>query len=105
MNGLKLSAESGQITVKGEMTFSTVSAALQQFIDLLAAGKGDLVVDLKGVRRVDSAGVSLLLEWLRVATQDRRAIQFIHPSQGLQRLAQIGGVADLLSIHSAPATR
>ncbi len=97
MSGLTLSAEGGAIYLKGEMTFATVSAALDESAALFV-GAGDLYLNLKGVRRVDSAGVSLLLEWVRQMRAQQRQLRISSPPHALQRLAAIGGVAELLLV-------
>ena len=55
-----------------------------------------VVVDLKGVTEVDSAGVSLLLEWRRAASGANRQIEFVHLPANLKSLAVLYGVAELL---------
>ena len=97
MRSLSLHVEGDTVALNGEMTFSTVTAALNQSNNLFGR-EGELQVDLKGVARVDSAGVSLLLEWFRRMEQQRRKISFLNVPHALQRLARIGGVATLLSI-------
>ncbi len=99
MSRLTLSAEEGAIHLKGEMTFATVGAALQESRTLFA-GSDDLKLNLKGVRRVDSAGVSLLLEWKRQMAQQQRHLRLSNPPHALQRLAAIGGVAELLPVEA-----
>lgn len=100
MSRLTLSLQGDQIQLRGEMTFSTVPAALQQSRTLFM-GRGVLSVDLKGVQRVDSAGVSLLLEWLREMRREQRQIHFTNVPHALQRLARMGGVDSLLSLDAA----
>ncbi len=97
MSGLNISAEEGVVLLKGEATFSTVVGALQQCMQY-STGSGDLQVDLRGVRRVDSAGVSMLLEWQRRLQRQQRQLRLCNVPHALQRLALIGGVADLLSV-------
>lgn len=59
---------------------------------------GAVTVDLSGVERVDSAGVALLLEWVRLAS--RRGLSFSYsrmPPRALA-LARIGNAEALLPI-------
>jgi phospholipid transport system transporter-binding protein len=60
----------------------------------------DVVVDLSGVTEVDSAAVSLLLEWRRMAQAASRRIAFVNIPANVQSLADLYGVADLLESRS-----
>jgi phospholipid transport system transporter-binding protein len=95
VSGLTLLAEGASIRLQGEMTFATVGAALRGSTALFAAAGGDLQLNLAGIRRVDSAGLSLLLEWQRQMQQQQRQIHLSNVPHALQRLAMIGGVATL----------
>ena len=55
-----------------------------------------VVVDLKGLTEVDSAALSLLLEWRRAAARENRRIEFANVPANLNSLAQLYGVADLI---------
>lgn len=55
------------------------------------------VVDLGGVTEVDSAAVSLLLEWRRQAVKDRRRIEYKNVPANLESLAELYGVAHLIA--------
>lgn len=61
--------EDGMVRVSGELTFSTVTALNGQAEKLFASRSGDLSIDLGGVSRADSAGLALLIEWMRWARQ------------------------------------
>lgn len=56
-----------------------------------------IVVDLAGVTEVDSAAVSLLLEWQRQATKGRRSIEYANVPANLGSLAELYGVAHLIA--------
>jgi phospholipid transport system transporter-binding protein len=60
----------------------------------------DVVVDLSGVTEVDSAAVSLLLEWRRTAQAAARRIEFVNIPANLQSLADLYGVSELLESRS-----
>ncbi|MBT3196945.1 MAG: STAS domain-containing protein [Gammaproteobacteria bacterium] len=87
----------GEISLKGELTFATVPTALREAPPLFV-GQGELRVDLSKVRRLDSAGLALLMEWLRFANGQQRNIYFLNPPPQLERLARISGVSELLPI-------
>ena len=58
--------DDGTVVVRGPLSFATVPDAWRLSRELLGGGPR-LVVDLSGVTRADSAGVALLVEWLRAA--------------------------------------
>ncbi len=53
--------------VRGDLLNSTVVPVLEQGNKLLAAATGQWTVSLAAVDKVSSAGVALLLEWMREA--------------------------------------
>jgi phospholipid transport system transporter-binding protein len=53
-------------SVTGALTFETVPGLYQNSSNWFA-GAGDLTIDLAQVERTDSAGLALLIEWLRRA--------------------------------------
>jgi phospholipid transport system transporter-binding protein len=56
----------------------------------------EVVVDLSGVTEVDSAAVSLLLEWRRAAAAASRRIEYTNVPANLRSLADLYGVAGLI---------
>lgn len=109
MSGPRFSMEAdgtGQILIRGELTFATVEQALERSSRLFAsesASTDSISVNLKGVRRVDSAGLSLLLEWIRHFRSQQKTVFFDEVPYSLQRLSRIGGIESLLL--SVTATR
>lgn len=87
----------GVYAVAGELTFDTVPAAWNQSQEWFAAGT-PVSVDLAEVSRADSAGLALLLEWLRVARERGTSVMFQHvPAQivAIAQLTSLGGVLPL----------
>jgi phospholipid transport system transporter-binding protein len=71
-----------------------VTGVLQESARLF---QGDeVLVDFAGVTDVDSAAVSLLLEWRRQALAANRRIAYINLPSNLKSLADLYGVSDLL---------
>ena len=64
------------------------------------AGESDIEVDLSGVTHADSAGLSLLIEWLRLAKLQGKQLHYVALPVQLSALASISEVDGLLS-HSA----
>jgi len=89
--------EGGAVRVSGELSFETVPGLWREAAALLAEAQGDLAFDLQAVERTDSAGVALLVEWLRAAAERGLAIQFRNIPAQLLDIARVSGVEELLS--------
>ena len=85
----------GRYRVSGELTFVTVrdalGAALAQF-----ANDSAVEVDLAAVSAADSAGLALLVEWYRWASQAKKTIRFVGAPAQLRALAKISDIEWLL---------
>jgi phospholipid transport system transporter-binding protein len=89
----------GRYRVSGELSFATVTELLLQSRSLFA-GESSIEVDLSGVTHADSAGLSLLIEWLRQARLQGKQLRYLALPVQLNALASISEVDGLLS-HSA----
>jgi phospholipid transport system transporter-binding protein len=59
--------ENGLFRVSGELGFGTVLGLLEQSRGLFAQAGESIEIELSAVERVDSAGLALLIEWMREA--------------------------------------
>jgi len=82
-------------TVSGMLTFDTV-AALYKTADSWFAGEGEMVIDLAQVSRADSAGLALMVEWLRRARAVGRRLRFANIPAQMQTLIRVNGLQDAL---------
>ena len=86
--------EGERCRLEGPVTMENVTAVLAEARELFRTPR--VIVDLKAVTEVDSAAVSLLLEWRRAAERDRRRIEFENVPANLESLAELYGVAHLI---------
>lgn len=87
-------------TVTGALTFETVPDLYRNSASWFA-GAGDLTIDLTQVDRTDSAGLALLIEWLRRAQAANRRLRFTNIPTQVQTLIRINGLQDALLNHSS----
>lgn len=73
----------------------SVPAILGQARGLFKNG-AELVVDLAGVHRIDSAGLALLVEWLRQAQRKGISIRFKNIPARILAIAAICGLEQIL---------
>lgn len=86
--------------VVGALDFTTVGPLVGRGEALAAAARkgGVLHVDLSAVSRTDSAGIALLLDWLRAARRQGVALNFTAMPPQMERIARACGVAALLGL-------
>jgi phospholipid transport system transporter-binding protein len=94
---INFDAQAQMFLVAGELSFVTASAALEQSEPLFdAASKMD--IDLKDVTRSDSAGVALLIAWMRLAKQNNKVIIFHNIPEQMMAIASSSGLDEQLPI-------
>ncbi|MBL09605.1 MAG: anti-anti-sigma factor [Acidiferrobacteraceae bacterium] len=79
---------------EGELSFETVCEILPKCPEIEA--DKTVTVDLSGATLVDSAGLSLLIEWRRLAENKGGVIRYINLSSSLSRLFNYAGLDFLL---------
>lgn len=87
----------GHFSLSGEMTFHTSADILKQSLELFE-DHTMIEVDLSGVTKTDSAGLSLLLEWTTWANHTVREIHFREIPEKLTNIARTSDVEDLLTV-------
>ncbi len=83
------------IVVSGELNFTTVPKLWKDSLPRLS-GYSILNFDLAKVTSSDSAGVALLLEWLKYAKQENKPIQFTNIPAHLSSILSVSGVTQML---------
>ena len=82
-----------ELTVSGALTFDSVPSLFEQSAYWLQRISGPVTVDLRDVHRADSAGLALLVEWLRGARQNNRAeIRFTNVPEQMGSLIRVHGL-------------
>jgi len=106
MNKLTIIKEKpGYYIVDGDLTFSAMDKKTVTTFKFLS-GKKEIVIDLGGVGNADSAGLALMLEWIKISRSRKTSIKFRNIPQQLLNLAKLSGI-DKLSyfINTNPATQ
>ncbi len=88
--------EPGRYVVNGPLQFDTVSQARKLSVDLMVP-ETPLVLDLRGVTRADSAGLALLVEWLREARRRRIDVHFENIPAQLLAIARVSRLDSILA--------
>ena len=87
-------ADGGNYRMQGGITLDNARAVLSEGLRLF--DRAGLVVDMSQLGEIDSAAVSLVLEWLRAAQRARRTLSFVNLPANFKSLATLYGVLDLI---------
>lgn len=79
---------------EGELTFETAPRLLSKCPEIWP--EKTVTVDLSGTTLVDTAGLSLLIEWCRLAKNKGGVIRYINLSSSLSRFFNFTGVGFLV---------
>ncbi len=98
MTSARFKAGDGGCRVEGELTFDTVTSVLMQSEPAFRSGEGELAIDLSGVTRADSAGLALLMEWIRRAKGAKREVRFRQIPEQMLAIARTSDMDSLLPL-------
>lgn len=90
-----LTVHEGTLKVHGPLTFATVPGLFIESNSIIKSASETITIDLQDVSRTDSAGLALLVEWLRAAGSHARFVNI--PAQ-LRRLIDVSGLARAFGI-------
>lgn len=95
-----ITGNDGRFQLEGRVDMSNADAILREGAHQLFNGH-PVTIDLGGVTAVDSAAVSLLLEWQRTAAAAGQPIHFTNLPAALRSLAELYGVSGLIDAGDA----
>ncbi|MFP5364005.1 MAG: STAS domain-containing protein [Thermoleophilia bacterium] len=86
------------IRVRGEIHVSTAPEFAQRLSTAIDGGKTAIVLDMSGVEFIDSTGLSVLLNGLRLVTQTQGRMAIVCANPTVLRLFQITRLDDTFDI-------
>jgi len=85
----------GSWKLAGDLSFSTV-APLCNALDIKSTDRPRISIDLAGVTRSDSAGLALLIEWLRESERYGKSVTFLNMPAQMQSISRLCGLDGIL---------
>jgi len=87
----------GLARVRGALTFATARQARVEGLEKFQqCGAHACEVDCSGITKSDSAGLSVLLDWLALAKREGRSLRYLKLPDNLLAIARISEVDELL---------
>ena len=90
----------GSWMLVGDLSFATVPT-FRGGLDINSADRPRISIDLAGVTRSDSAGLALLIEWLRESERLGKTITFLNMPAQMQSIARVCGLEGILPVDTA----
>lgn len=94
------SDQAARVRLSGELDADTVPRRLRESENWFDHGE-ETVIDLSGVQRVDSAGVALLLEWVRDAHASQATLSFINAPAQMRAIIDFCALNDVIRLRGA----
>ena len=86
------------LALHGELDALSAPGLARTLEDVLAETHSRVMLDLNGLRFVDSAGVSVLIKAKQAAAADGRVLVLRRPTEQLERVFALVGLADWLAV-------
>lgn len=80
----------GRFVVKGNLTFASIDKQTLKSFGFLNSAK-IITIDLNQVNTTDSAGLALMIEWLKYSKKNNIELRFENIPHQLQALAKLSG--------------
>jgi phospholipid transport system transporter-binding protein len=97
---VKVNPISSRVIVEGELSYNTANAVLEQSNPLFQS-LDVLEIDLANVGRSDSAGVAVLVDWMRYAKQTNKDVVFHNIPAQILAIASASGLDEVLPVASS----
>jgi len=80
----------GHFVIDGDLTFATIDQQTLKSFSFLKTAK-EITIDLGNVSCTDSAGLALMIEWIKYARHNRTHTTFKNIPEQLLNLAKLSG--------------
>lgn len=95
MSKPNIAIQQDRLIVSGDLDFASVMIVWTQSLPLMQS-LSELNFDLTAVSSSDSAGLALLVEWIKYAKRSKKSIQFNHIPEKLKSIISAAGVDKVL---------
>ena len=86
------------LRLTGDLDLETAPRLLSHAEPVLATDSGGLLIDLSGLKFIDSSGLSALIRITRRMTADGRPLQIIPPPPPVAKVFEITGLSQVLPL-------
>lgn len=95
---IELDSDENRLRLTGDLSFCSVPALREQALPLLQQAEDTLEIDLSGVGRSDSAGLALLVEWMRTAKRLNKSLRYLNIPMQMLAIARVSSLDQILPL-------
>jgi phospholipid transport system transporter-binding protein len=88
--------EDGQFLISGDLGFFNILSIYNKSLEP-SRNCPELIFDFSQLKSSDSAGLALIVEWIKLAKHLNKPIRFTHLSEDIMSLAKAAGMDGMLS--------
>ena len=92
--------QDNRFLIRGDLNFSNVMSIYRKSVQP-SQHCPELVFDFSQLTSSDSAGLALIIEWIKLSRQLNKPIRFAHLSSDLMSIAKAAGIDELLTSGSS----
>ncbi len=96
----QMSGEQHKYALRGELTMQTVPNVERESRDMVNGMRGEVTINLSQLIHADSAGLALLIEWLRCTKRNGVKLHFEQLPEQLVQIAKVSELHRVLPISS-----
>lgn len=95
---LTANKDESTIFINGDLTLGTVNQLWSHSLPFFSNINTPIYVNLEKVKKGDSAGVALLIAWVRLAQRQNKKVYFVHLPEQMLATIQVSGLTELLPL-------
>lgn len=94
--------ESAVVVLQGELDLYSAAELRELLINLGSAGHHDIVLDLRDLTFIDSAGLGVLVGALRRARTEGGNLALVSPRPSVKKVLDVGGLSAVFDVRTPP---
>jgi len=91
------------VALAGQLHLREVRRVMETFVEVLRSDKPVVVVDLRELAYLSSAGLTTLFRVYKRAVQRGKGIGFVRARQEVQKILDLSGLSRLFDLYDTPA--
>jgi phospholipid transport system transporter-binding protein len=91
-----ITLQDNRLLISGDLHFSNVMSVYKKSLQQ-SQQCPELVFDFSQLKSSDSAGLALIIEWIKLSREVNKPIRFTHLSDHIMSLAKAAGLADMFN--------